>query len=155
MQRATAHCTLVHPCSHAAASWGHGELLRYLLENGGDANIGDSDGDTPLHVCETYAPSPWLRPMLGLISSAGHSPNPALGSLWGTIAHGFDRHTRTLQRGDGSDPDRIWGEVGAAQQRRPNGMRLRGTRAWVIALPALKLLLHWRLSLVEAVLPAS
>eukprot|EP00124_Ichthyophonus_hoferi_P004543 Ihof_evm1s514 gene=Ihof_evmTU1s514 len=37
---------------HAAVSWGHLDLLDYLLANGADPNIGDIDGDTPLHVCE-------------------------------------------------------------------------------------------------------
>lgn len=37
---------------HAAASYGNTELLRYLLDNGGNANVQDSDGDTPLHHCE-------------------------------------------------------------------------------------------------------
>lgn len=37
---------------HAAASYGHKELLRYLIENGGDPNITDGEGDTPLHAVE-------------------------------------------------------------------------------------------------------
>jgi hypothetical protein len=38
---------------HAAASYGHIELLRYLvLEAGGDINVTDLDGDTPLHTVE-------------------------------------------------------------------------------------------------------
>eukprot|EP00123_Amoebidium_parasiticum_P009082 comp19223_c0_seq1/m.21984 comp19223_c0_seq1/g.21984 ORF comp19223_c0_seq1/g.21984 comp19223_c0_seq1/m.21984 type:complete len:170 (-) comp19223_c0_seq1:676-1185(-) len=40
---------------HAAVSWGHEALLHYLLEKGADPNIGDLDGDTPLHVCEKPA----------------------------------------------------------------------------------------------------
>lgn len=38
---------------HAAASYGNIELLDYLLNNGGDVNIQDSDGDTPLHHTES------------------------------------------------------------------------------------------------------
>ncbi|KAF9933142.1 hypothetical protein FBU30_006466 [Linnemannia zychae] len=38
---------------HAAASYGHKELITYLLENGADVNIQDPEGDTPLFVCET------------------------------------------------------------------------------------------------------
>jgi hypothetical protein len=38
---------------HAAASYGHLDLLRYLLNNGGNADIQDSDGDTPLHHTES------------------------------------------------------------------------------------------------------
>lgn len=37
---------------HAAASYSNIELLRYLLNHGGNPNIQDSDGDTPLHHCE-------------------------------------------------------------------------------------------------------
>ncbi|KAJ2504021.1 hypothetical protein GGI11_007515 [Coemansia sp. RSA 2049] len=37
---------------HAASSWKHADLLRYLITSGGDVNIVDSDGDTPLHICE-------------------------------------------------------------------------------------------------------
>lgn len=37
---------------HAAASYGHLELLRYLISQGGNVNIADSDGDTPLHSVE-------------------------------------------------------------------------------------------------------
>ncbi|KAK3834533.1 MAG: ankyrin repeat-containing domain protein [Linnemannia gamsii] len=38
---------------HAAASYGHKELITYLLENGADVNIQDPEGDSPLFVCET------------------------------------------------------------------------------------------------------
>ncbi|OUM52660.1 hypothetical protein BVG19_g1866 [[Candida] boidinii] len=38
---------------HAAVSYGHIELLRYLISKGGDINIQDVDGDTPLHHAET------------------------------------------------------------------------------------------------------
>ncbi|KAJ2559732.1 hypothetical protein EV175_000198 [Coemansia sp. RSA 1933] len=40
---------------HAAASWKHIELLKYLIANGGNVNIVDADGDTPLHICEDVA----------------------------------------------------------------------------------------------------
>lgn len=41
---------------HAAASYGHRELLDKLIARGGDVNIQDAEGDTPLHHvedCET------------------------------------------------------------------------------------------------------
>lgn len=39
---------------HAAASWGHADLLRMLIaEHGGDINVADSDGDTPLFTVES------------------------------------------------------------------------------------------------------
>ena len=30
---------------HAAASWGHTEVLRLLLSRGGDVNVADEDGE--------------------------------------------------------------------------------------------------------------
>lgn len=38
---------------HAAASYDHVELLEYLFSKGGNANVQDGDGDTPLHHCES------------------------------------------------------------------------------------------------------
>ncbi|KAK9894446.1 ankyrin [Cystobasidium minutum MCA 4210] len=39
---------------HAAASWGHADLLRTLVsEYAGDINIADNDGDTPLFTVES------------------------------------------------------------------------------------------------------
>ena len=37
---------------HAAASYGHEELIRYLISNGADVNLKDNDGDTPILLCE-------------------------------------------------------------------------------------------------------
>lgn len=38
---------------HAAASYGHLPLLRFLVkERNGDINVQDIEGDTPLHMCE-------------------------------------------------------------------------------------------------------
>ena len=34
---------------HLSSYFGHGEILALLLENGGDVNIMNHDGDTPLH----------------------------------------------------------------------------------------------------------
>ena len=42
-----------YTCLHAAASYGHHELLQYLIARPGvNLNCGDEDGDTPLHVVE-------------------------------------------------------------------------------------------------------
>lgn len=38
---------------HAAASYGHKDLIKHLLDNGADVNIQDPEGDSPLFVCET------------------------------------------------------------------------------------------------------
>lgn len=37
---------------HAAASYGHHDLLGYLIEHGGNINVQDNEGDTPLHHVE-------------------------------------------------------------------------------------------------------
>ncbi len=38
---------------HAAVSYGHVDILEYLLSTECDVNVEDSEGDTPLHFCET------------------------------------------------------------------------------------------------------
>lgn len=40
---------------HAAASYGHTDLLQYLISVGGDINVQDTEGDTPLHHVEDLA----------------------------------------------------------------------------------------------------
>ncbi|KAK4688657.1 hypothetical protein P7C73_g1461, partial [Tremellales sp. Uapishka_1] len=45
---------------HAAASYSHLELLAYLLSQGGDINLPDADGDTPLYTVESVSTAEWL-----------------------------------------------------------------------------------------------
>lgn len=45
---------------HAAASYGQIEVLAYLVANGGDVNITDEDGDTPLYTVENIETARWL-----------------------------------------------------------------------------------------------
>ncbi|WVQ70104.1 uncharacterized protein L199_008329 [Kwoniella botswanensis] len=45
---------------HAAASYAHLELLTYLLSKGGNINIPDDDGETPLFVVETLEAARFL-----------------------------------------------------------------------------------------------
>ncbi|OCF45446.1 ankyrin repeat-containing protein [Kwoniella heveanensis CBS 569] len=45
---------------HAASSYAHFDLLEYLLSKGGDPNIQDDDGDTPLYVVESVEVARWL-----------------------------------------------------------------------------------------------
>lgn len=40
---------------HAAVSYGHVELIQYLIDQGGNVNIQDNEGDTPLHHVEELA----------------------------------------------------------------------------------------------------
>lgn len=53
------HLLTVH-CSHAAASYAHIDLLSYLLSIGGDPNLTDDDGETPLYVVETIEVAKFL-----------------------------------------------------------------------------------------------
>ncbi len=41
-----------YSCIHAAASYNQLPMLQWLLSNGGDPNLRDADGDTPLHHCD-------------------------------------------------------------------------------------------------------
>lgn len=45
---------------HAAASYAHLPLLEYLASVGGDVNLADEDGDTPLYVVESLPAAQWL-----------------------------------------------------------------------------------------------
>ncbi|KAG6906703.1 hypothetical protein DXG01_012527 [Tephrocybe rancida] len=45
---------------HAAASYGQIDILTYLLSRGGDVNITDGDGDTPLYTAETLETARFL-----------------------------------------------------------------------------------------------
>ncbi len=45
---------------HAAASYAHLPLLEYLISKGGNINITDEDGDTPLFVVESVETARWL-----------------------------------------------------------------------------------------------
>jgi uncharacterized protein len=45
---------------HAAASYGHIPVLEYLVSKGGDVNVTDEDGDTPLYTVETTDIARWL-----------------------------------------------------------------------------------------------
>ena len=56
---------------HAAASYGHVDLLRTLCKNhGGDANVEDFEGDTPLFVVENVETARVLVEELG--AKVGH-----------------------------------------------------------------------------------
>ncbi len=46
---------------HAASSYGHLEVLQYLISVGADPNLRDAEGDTPLLVCELPEIFEYLR----------------------------------------------------------------------------------------------
>ncbi|KAI5982682.1 ankyrin repeat-containing domain protein [Pisolithus marmoratus] len=45
---------------HAAASYGQLQVLSYLVSHGGDVNVTDADGDTPLYTVENVETAQWL-----------------------------------------------------------------------------------------------
>ncbi|KAI5982322.1 ankyrin repeat-containing domain protein [Pisolithus albus] len=45
---------------HAAASYGQLPVLSYLVSQGGDVNVIDEDGDTPLYTVENVETAEWL-----------------------------------------------------------------------------------------------
>lgn len=45
---------------HAAASYAHLDLLEFLVGAGGNVNLPDDDGDTPLFTCESVEAAQWL-----------------------------------------------------------------------------------------------
>ncbi|KAG2107103.1 ankyrin repeat-containing domain protein [Suillus cothurnatus] len=45
---------------HAAASYGQLDILAYLFSKGGNVNVTDGDGDTPLYAVENTETAQWL-----------------------------------------------------------------------------------------------
>ena len=45
---------------HASASYAHTDILEYLISVGGDINLRDDDGDTPLYVVESVEMAQWM-----------------------------------------------------------------------------------------------
>ncbi|KAF9450344.1 ankyrin [Macrolepiota fuliginosa MF-IS2] len=45
---------------HAAASYGHRHILEYLIAHGGDVNLTDDEGDTPLYTVEDVETAQFL-----------------------------------------------------------------------------------------------
>ena len=41
-----------YTCLHAASAYNQLEIMRWLIANGANVNVGDTDGDTPLHHAE-------------------------------------------------------------------------------------------------------
>jgi ankyrin repeat protein len=67
-------CVIGYSPIHAAVSYNHIELVRYLLSNGADLNLKDEDGDTPILVCETID-------MFDVLVNAGADPAAATNYL--------------------------------------------------------------------------
>ncbi|KEP52195.1 ankyrin [Rhizoctonia solani 123E] len=66
---------------HAASSYGHIQILTYLISKGGDVNVTDEEGDTPLFTAETVAVAQFLVENGALVdvrNSEGISPIEAV-----------------------------------------------------------------------------
>ncbi|CAE6380139.1 unnamed protein product [Rhizoctonia solani] len=62
---------------HAAASYGHIPILTYLISKGGDVNITDEEGDTPLYTAESVPVAQFLvehGALVDVTNSEGASP---------------------------------------------------------------------------------
>ncbi|CEL55520.1 Ankyrin repeat-containing protein P1E11,10 OS=Schizosaccharomyces pombe (strain 972 / ATCC 24843) GN=SPCP1E11.10 PE=4 SV=1 [Rhizoctonia solani AG-1 IB] len=62
---------------HAAASYGHIHILTYLISKGGDVNITDEEGDTPLYTAESVTVAQFLvehGALVDVTNSEGVSP---------------------------------------------------------------------------------
>lgn len=91
---------------HAAASYGHRELLQLLVQKGGDINIQDNEGDTPLHHTEDLETATLMVEQLGA--------NPKLKNAEGQTPADFieeedefpelARYLRSLSHDEASDP---------------------------------------------------
>ncbi|KAJ1307643.1 hypothetical protein OPQ81_001737 [Rhizoctonia solani] len=66
---------------HAASSYGHIHILTYLISKGGDVNVTDEEGDTPLYTAETVAVARFLvdhGALVDVTNSEGVSPIEAV-----------------------------------------------------------------------------
>ncbi|KZS92393.1 ankyrin [Sistotremastrum niveocremeum HHB9708] len=66
---------------HAAASYGHIDILEYLVSRGGDVNITDEDGETPIYTVESVEVAHWLidhNARLDIRNSEGLRPDEHL-----------------------------------------------------------------------------
>ncbi|KAF5359279.1 hypothetical protein D9756_003376 [Leucocoprinus leucothites] len=62
---------------HAAASYGHIHILQYLISKGGDVNVTDDEGDTPLYTVENIETAQFLiehGAVVDRTNNAGISP---------------------------------------------------------------------------------
>jgi hypothetical protein len=67
---------------HAAASYAQLEVLTYLLVKGGNINVTDNEGETPLFTAESVATARWL---------VEHGADPKVQNLEGQTVR---RHVR-------------------------------------------------------------
>ncbi|TFL03973.1 ankyrin repeat-containing domain protein, partial [Pterulicium gracile] len=57
---------------HAGASYGHLHILDYLVAQGGNINLQDADGDTPLYCVENIETARWLIDRGAIVDHRNH-----------------------------------------------------------------------------------
>ncbi|KAJ7274469.1 ankyrin repeat-containing domain protein [Mycena haematopus] len=75
---------------HAAASYGQLQVLEYLISRGGDVNVEDADGDTPLYTVENVQTARFLvdhGAVLDRHNSEGVSPVDHLREEFSEVAN--------------------------------------------------------------------
>lgn len=93
---------------HAAASYAHLELLEYLLSIGGDINLRDDDGDSPLYVVESVETARWM---------VGHGADPSLTNDEGLTVRSIPTYQSALDVQIHSYPESSWEGDGAYWNR--------------------------------------
>ncbi|KAL0570213.1 hypothetical protein V5O48_011750 [Marasmius crinis-equi] len=80
---------------HAAASYGHLQVLEYLISKGGNVNITDSDGDTPLYTVENVETARFLVDHGGIVdvvNQEGVSPIAHLAEDFPSVSSFLESH---------------------------------------------------------------
>ncbi|KAF9266608.1 ankyrin [Marasmius fiardii PR-910] len=80
---------------HAAASYGHLHILEYLISKGGNVNVTDSDGDTPLYTAENVETARFLvdhGATIDLVNREGISPITHLSEDFPRVSSFLESH---------------------------------------------------------------
>ena len=85
---------------HAATSYGHLEVIQYLLNEGASIHTTDPDGDTPLHVCEDERVARYLISLGADPSFCNNDGKNAFETALENEAFAVARYFRTLLPND-------------------------------------------------------
>ncbi|QRV75164.1 ankyrin repeats [Ceratobasidium sp. AG-Ba] len=98
---------------HAAASYGHLDILGYLIGKGGDVNITDEEGDTPLYTAETVTVAQFLvehGAEVDIKNSEDQSPADATEEDYPEVA-AYIRSKSSLPQSQPSEQEGVSGEM--------------------------------------------
>ncbi|KAI0279736.1 ankyrin repeat-containing domain protein [Russula aff. rugulosa BPL654] len=93
---------------HAAASYGHLDILTYLISKGGNVNVSDEDGDTPLYTVENIETARFLVDNgadLMWRNSEGLTPAASLEEDFSQVADFLNSLTATLTNSLDGEPE--------------------------------------------------